>query len=151
MRQNEARFCMFSATALNRATLFPNAHVGNLEQIRRTPSYCLAVCFRAWGLLCIAHLNLSKSLPGRIQRMLLLNRLAAFRRSDYMAHPIVLRGFSANCKASFAYPLEFIETRLGERAGQTRDMKLHSKRHRGSGPSMGHIHSQNEWCAVDCS
>ena len=93
MSPNEARFCMFSATALNCATLFPNAHVGNLEQIRRTPSYCLAVCFRAWGLLSFVHLNLFKSLPGRIQRMLLLNRRATFRRSDYMAHPIVSQGF----------------------------------------------------------
>ena len=93
MRPNEARFCALSATALNCATLFPNLHFGNLEQIRRTPSYCLAVCFRAWGLLCIVHLHLFKSLPGRIQRMLFLNRLATFRRSDYMAHHIVSPSF----------------------------------------------------------
>ena len=93
MRPNEARFCALSATALNCATLFPNLHFGNLEQIRRTPSYCLAVCFRAWGLLCIVHLHLFKSHPGRIQRMFFLNRLATFRRSDYI-HPIVSQGFS---------------------------------------------------------
>ncbi len=93
MSPNEARFWALSATALNCATVFPNGHFLNLEQLRRTPSYCLAVCFRAWGLLCIVHLNLFKSLPGRIQRMLLLNRRATFRRSDYMAHPIVSQGF----------------------------------------------------------
>ena len=92
MRPHEASFRGVSATALNCATWFPNDNFLNLEQIRRTPSSCLAVCFRAWGLLCIVHLKFLKSFPGRIQSMLLLNGLATFRRSDYMAHPIVSQG-----------------------------------------------------------